>query len=269
MTLCILYLLVKHGLLNAINEIFRNCHQRFCLRHIHANFQKAGFRGEELKKYMYAAAYSYPKPGFDVNMENLRLECKEAWDWLSNIEVKTWARWAMDTNCKTDLVLNNLSEVFNKMILDVRGKPIKTMCEGIRTKLMVKYNGKRVGGQNARWEITPTYSEKLEECKRWARNCKAQMAGPNLYQIESGENTYLVHLAQRTCGCRRWDMTGIPCHHVVTAIYKSKQHPEDFVCQFFKKEFYMQAFTPIIYPVPGPDLWRKTATRDIDPPVYK
>ena len=44
----------------------------------------------------------------------------------------------MDYNCKTDLVVNNLSEVFNKMILDVRDRPIRTMFEGIRTKQMIK-----------------------------------------------------------------------------------------------------------------------------------
>ena len=50
------------------------------------------------------------------------------------IDASAWARFAMDHTCKTDLVVNNLSEVFNKMILDVRAKPIRTMFEGIRTK---------------------------------------------------------------------------------------------------------------------------------------
>ena len=49
----------------------------------------------------------------------------------------------MDNNCKTDLVVNNISEVFNKMILDVRAKPIRTMVDGIRTKLLVKFNANR------------------------------------------------------------------------------------------------------------------------------
>jgi hypothetical protein len=52
--------------------------------------------------------------------------------------VHTWARHAVDTNCKTDLVVNNLSEVFNRYILDVRKKPIGTMVEGIKNKLMTK-----------------------------------------------------------------------------------------------------------------------------------
>ena len=46
----------------------------------------------------------------------------------------------MDHTCKTDLVVNNLSEVFNKMILDVRAKPIRTMFEGIRTKQISRGN---------------------------------------------------------------------------------------------------------------------------------
>ena len=142
------------------------------------------------------------------------------------------------------------------------------MLEGVRSKLMVKFNEKRIGGDIARWTITPTYSEKLAESKEWARNCKALMAGPDLYQVNSGAKSYAVNLKDWTCGCGKWDMTAIPCNHAVSAIYKSKQHPEDFVHQFFKKEMYLEAYKPMIYPVPGPDLWTKTATRDIDPPVF-
>ncbi|XP_073353827.1 uncharacterized protein [Aegilops tauschii subsp. strangulata] len=174
----------------------------------------------------------------------------------------------MDTNCKTDLVVNNISEVFNRMILDIRGKPIKTMVEGARSKLMVKFNEKRSGGQSARWTITPTYTEMLEESKEWARNCNALMAGPDLYQVNSGEKSYAVDLKKWTCGCRKWDMRGVPCNHAVSAIYKSKQQPEDFVHQFFKKPMYLETYKPMTYPVPGPDLWRRTDSRDIDPPVF-
>ncbi|XP_037432615.1 uncharacterized protein LOC119299508 [Triticum dicoccoides] len=130
-------------LLKAINNVFPNCPQRYCLRHIYQNFQTAGFRGEELKKYMDQASYSYTEHGFDQAMEGMKRECEAAWKWLRKIPKHTWARHAMDKNCKTDLVVNNISEVFNKMILDVRGKPIKTMVDGIRTKLLVKFNANR------------------------------------------------------------------------------------------------------------------------------
>nr|XP_051229278.1 uncharacterized protein LOC127347092 [Lolium perenne] len=260
----------RKGLLKAINQVFPECPQRYCLRHIYANFQQAGFRGEELKKYMYAASYSHTQHLFDVHMQNMKDESEEAWAWLSKIPVECWARYAMDTNCKTDLVVNNLSEVFNKMILDVRGKPVKTMFEGVRSKLMVRHEEKRTGAASSRWEITPTYCEILEENKKWSRNYKSQKSVGNLWQVSRGvESTYVVDLDARTCGCRRWDMTGIPCSHAISAIYKSRQQPEDFVHDFFKKPMYLEAYNPVIYPVPSEDQWRKTDTVDIDPPVFK
>ncbi|KAE8771711.1 WD repeat-containing protein 43 [Hordeum vulgare] len=148
----------QKGLLNAIDQIFPNCPQRYCLRHIYADFQSAGFRGDELKKYMDATSYSYTKNGFDLAMEEIRNESEDAWLWPKAIPIETWAR--------------------------------------------------------------------------------------------------------------KWDMIGIPCNHVVSAIYKSKQHPEDFVHEFFEKQMYVEAYKPIIYPIPGPDLWSRIATRDIDPPVF-
>jgi hypothetical protein len=151
--------------------VFPSCPQRFCLRHIYANFQTAGFRGEDLKKCMDNAAYSYTKDGFDLAMEELKKQCELGWSWLSNIPVNTWAKWAMDKNCQTDLVVNNLSEVFNKYILDVRNKPIVTMLVGIYDKLMVRFDGKREGAHKSSWEITPHYAEKLELMKKYSRNC--------------------------------------------------------------------------------------------------
>ena len=80
--------------------------------------------------------------------------CEPAYTWLNGIPKECWARYAMDRVCKNDLVVNNLSEVFNKMILYVRSKPIKTMFEGLRTKLIIKYQGIREKTKNCRWEIT-------------------------------------------------------------------------------------------------------------------
>jgi hypothetical protein len=64
------------GLLTAINVVFPISPQRYCLRHIYANFQTTGFRGEELKKHMDAASYSYTKHCFDAAMEKMKEEVK-------------------------------------------------------------------------------------------------------------------------------------------------------------------------------------------------
>ena len=260
---------MHQGLLYAVSKVFPNSNQRFCLRHIYANFQNAGFRGEDLKKCMDNASYAYNEHKFNKAMDDLKAESEQAWQWLSAIPKKTWARHAFDTNSKTDLVVNNLSEVFNKYILDHRKKPIRTMCDGIKDKQMVRWHRNRESGREARWEITPHYSEKLEIEKERARYCKPIQAGVNLWQVTSGEQTHAVNLELETCGCRKWDLSGIPCNHAISAINKAKRFPEDFVSKFFKKPYYLAAYEPMIYPVPGEHDWTKTPGPDIEPPAFK
>jgi hypothetical protein len=55
-------------------------------------------------------------------MEEMEKKDKEAWEWMCKIPPKYWARHALDTQCKTNLIVNNLSEVFNSYILKVRDK---------------------------------------------------------------------------------------------------------------------------------------------------
>ncbi|XP_073351756.1 uncharacterized protein [Aegilops tauschii subsp. strangulata] len=201
---------------------------------------RAGFRGEDLKKCMDAGAYAYTEHDFLLAMESKNTECQAAWEWMSRIPPKDWSRHAMDTNCKTDLVVNNLSEVFNKYILDVRNKPIVTMINGVKDKFLVRYQQTREGGLVSTWEIAPTYAEKLEMNKRYARDYKSLIVGPGLFQVSSGDKTYSVDTNLKTCGCKKWDISGFPCNHGCSAIYMSKQLPEDHVNVFFKKAMYLE-----------------------------
>jgi len=34
---------------------------------------------------------------------------------------------------------------------------------------------------------------------------------------------------EKTCSCRRWDLTGIPCNHAIAAIWIKKDEPEIYV----------------------------------------
>jgi hypothetical protein len=76
------------GFLKAISKVFPNSPQRYCPRHIYANFQFAGFRGPELKKTVFAASYSYTKSGFEKAMDALKKECPQAHYWMMQILVE-------------------------------------------------------------------------------------------------------------------------------------------------------------------------------------
>jgi hypothetical protein len=62
----------QKGLLIAVNQIFLECEHRFCLRHIYANFQLAGFRGSDLKKIVDDAAYAFTNSNHMIAMNKLK-----------------------------------------------------------------------------------------------------------------------------------------------------------------------------------------------------
>ena len=78
-----------------------------------------------------------------------------------------------------------------------------------------------------------------------------------------------MNLSKRTCGCRKWDLTGIPCQHAISAILFDGSVPEDYVHPYYTIETYMKAYEPIIYPVASMEQWRRTSIDPLEPPKDK
>jgi hypothetical protein len=65
------------------------------------------------------------------------------------------------------------------------------MFEGIRDKIIIKHGTKRMG---ARWLATPTFTERLEESKKWSRPCIAKKTADDLFQVSMSEDRiYAAH----------------------------------------------------------------------------
>uniref|UniRef100_A0ACD5UIJ1 Uncharacterized protein n=1 Tax=Avena sativa TaxID=4498 RepID=A0ACD5UIJ1_AVESA len=119
----------------------------------------------------------------------------------------------------------NISEVFNSYILKFRDKPIRTMIDSIRTKIMVRYATKREGVETVQWEITPTFAERLEWEKKNSRWWQDARAKKGLWQVTNMGRTYEVNLDERKCGCFKWDLTGIPCKTCCTCNHQCQRIP--------------------------------------------
>ncbi|PPE01709.1 hypothetical protein GOBAR_DD01245 [Gossypium barbadense] len=118
------------------------------------------------------------------------------------------------------MLVNNLSESFNKMILEAKGKPILTMMETIRKKLDVN----------------------IKDSLR----CVSSHVGGNRYQVEcSPSSQHMVDLVENSCSCRNWDLTGIPCMHALAVIHLK----DEFL------ETYIDIYSNFIRPVRGPKQW--------------
>lgn len=89
------------------------------------------------------------------------------------------------------------------------------------------------------------------------------------YQVKGeSNNQWAVDLTAKTCTCRRWDLSGIPCQHAIAAIYAKEHDPTDYVDDWYSQTKYIDAYEPIIHPIAGEDHWpHKEAP--MEPPPYK
>ncbi|KAL7253648.1 hypothetical protein ACSBR1_008065 [Camellia fascicularis] len=141
---------------------------------------------------------------------------------------------------RCDTLVNNMCESFNNNILEARDKPIISMLEWIRRRVMHKIQIKKEGMEK--------YTEAL---KVQARNCFATYCGDRKFEVDCGDTTHIVDLEERKCSCRMWDLSGIPCKHAVSSIFVQREKPEDYVHPYYSKQHYLVAYNSMMHPVLG------------------
>ena len=71
-------------------------------------------------------------------MQKLKETNESSWKELDNLKASSWTKPTYDPNTQCDLQVNNMCEAFNKCILELRGKPIINLVEGIKVYLMMR-----------------------------------------------------------------------------------------------------------------------------------
>ena len=67
--------------------------------------------------------------------------------------------------------------------------------------------------------LTPTATLILERIKTAAGDYVVTWNGGDMYQCNGPwDDQVVVNMGSRICACRRWELTGIPCKHAVTAL---------------------------------------------------
>nr|KAJ0210534.1 hypothetical protein LSAT_V11C400209100 [Lactuca sativa] len=106
-------------------------------------------------------------------------------------------------------------------------KPIIAMLVDIRVYVMQRLYHQRSKGES--WDLTicPRIRKKIVDLKEKQR--------------------YAVDLIRRTCGCGRWQLTGVPCVHGVAAISSLNLNSEEYIASYYTLYRY-KVSTPSLYP---------------------
>ncbi|KAI8571636.1 hypothetical protein RHMOL_Rhmol01G0135200 [Rhododendron molle] len=257
----------QKGLIDAVGELFPNARHRFCVRHMYNNF-KGEFKGLVLKEILWKAARATTMASFTKAMQEMKSVDPKAYEWLNARPAINWSRSHFDTFPKCDILLNNLSESFNSAILGARDKPIITMLEKIRTMLMETRNKRKEVMLRCKDPICPKIRrrlDKLREEKGWI----PRYFGHHQFQVEGPNEQFRVDLKKGMCGCRKWELSGIPCVHACAAYNKLELEPMDFVHDCYKVQTYLNTYEHVMGPINGRELWPSTGNPVLLPPDVK
>ena len=205
-------------------------------------------------------------------MENIEKFSSTAVDDMLHYPLHQWCKVFFTTESCCDVVDNNMAETFNGWIMDARFKPIITMLDDIRKQVISRIAKKKSSVQTWISGISPRALEKLEKNKVLSYQWYNEFNGEDGFEISNiynAANTHTVHLGNRTCTCREWDLTGIPCQHALCAILGLDKDPETFVAHWYHKATYMEAYSHVLQPMRGRDIWDKTGLEAILPPAFR
>ncbi|GJT72355.1 multidrug resistance-associated protein 5 [Tanacetum coccineum] len=80
-------------------------------------------------------------------------------------------------------------------------------------------------------------------------------AGGNLYEVRLGSKGFTVDEGKRTCSCRMWQLSGLPCVHATKLIFLINRVPESYVPTWFETDMYFMAYHKYVKPVPDMNFW--------------
>ncbi|KAK9047963.1 hypothetical protein SSX86_033075 [Deinandra increscens subsp. villosa] len=265
----------QKGIIPALKKVFPCAEHRFCLRHILENM-KQQYRGKIYKDALWKLATHTTVEHFQKEMDALKEINSEAHLWLSKIPPQHWSRSHFSGRAISDVLLNNMCEVLNSKLLDGRDKPIITMLEFVREYLMRRIVNVLGVIDRSNGMLTPYATKLLESQKKEANRYRVKWNGEDHYQVSGQQgNQYVVNMRTRTCACRKWEITGIPCRHAVAVIWSMKIYsenlgsPEAFVNPVYTMDRWKEVYTHKVYPLNGMSMWSKSQVPTIiAPPDY-
>ncbi|KAK4390453.1 hypothetical protein Sango_2108600 [Sesamum angolense] len=197
-------------------------------------------RGLAYKNALWKATRASTGGEFKLRMEEMKHLNQDTFDWFNDKPPTEWSKSHLKFP-KCDILLTIVVRALMETSW-MQGKPILTMLEWIREYLMRRLQENREKSSK-KWKDTlcPKIKKLLQKNVDKIDDCIPIKANDRHYQISCYDgNQYSVDLEMRTCTCRIWQLSGIPCKHACIAIFNQNLQPEDMVHPYYNVDTYKQ-----------------------------
>ncbi|KAL5138232.1 hypothetical protein HKD37_10G028457 [Glycine soja] len=143
------------------------------------------------------------------------------------------------------------------------------MLEEIRSYIMRTMAARKIKLFGKPGPLCPVQYKRLEKEFHFANQWTPIWCGDNMglrYEVHMWGNKVEVNLAEWTCTCGVWQLTGMPCRHAIATITHKGGKPEDMCHEWLSIEAYNKTYQHFIEPVQGPQYWAQTQYTHPVPP---
>jgi hypothetical protein len=249
------------GLENAVKSVFPWAEHRECFCHLMQNFVEK-FPGP-MYGNMYPAARSYMQDRFEHYMNIIHETNSDVKPYLETYHKLLWMRSKFSEEIKCDFISNNLADLWNKWIKDMKDLPVAELADAIRSKIMDLLARRKKIGEKLDGEMLPIIVRQLNAMTRSLGHLRVVQGDRD--QAEVAEITpeheiirHRVNLAKHTCTCREWQVSGKPCPHALALIISTRNpRMADYLDPCYSVQKYKLAYAGVIHPLSDKSQWPK------------
>ena len=95
--------------------------------------------------------------------------------------------------------------------------------EDIRLYLMGRFQLNKETVLKFESELCTMVKKRLYKEKLGSGKWLACWAGHTKFEVKNGVNSFIVDLVEYKCSCRKWEITGIPCCHVISCTFFNRE----------------------------------------------
>ncbi|EXB66619.1 hypothetical protein L484_024915 [Morus notabilis] len=237
----------------SVLEVFENAHHGYSIYHLSENLKrnsKGPFYGDgksSLRINLLAAAHAVRVDFFQMHTEQIKRVCSQAYDWLMQIKPEYWTS-ALFKGEPYNHVTVNVAESYANWIEEVRESPITQKIEALRSKTSELINSRRTDSSVWSARLVPSKEGKLQEQRNKAHGLKVLFSSETLFEVQ-GDSTHVVDTDKRSCTCKRWKPTGLPCSHAIAVFSCTGRNVYDYCSRYFTVDSFRFAYSESINPV--------------------
>ncbi|KAL5788017.1 hypothetical protein ACOSP7_004966 [Xanthoceras sorbifolium] len=168
-----------------------------------------------------------------------------------------------------------MTESFNSMLGDHRGRTYLQLLEYIRRMIMRRFQQRMEDCEKWKSDLPPTIHLKILKASKESRILRMLSTGNEEYELLGETRAYVAKLNSKTCECGAWQISGVPCSHVmagishISGVNGIRDKVIEFVDPSLSKTAFIKTYGSIIHPIPDQCVWPEVDAVPLIPPPLK